>query len=200
MIVKHGLLGLALVGSLVVLAGPVGADSGWLLLVPPVKATGEFDTTVPLNRWEQIYALDKATECESVKEALRAQQIKILNEREDPPPRPPTPEEVKRHEEEAKESERRCEEDLKRPKPRFGMQERLDWTICEVLKESREEDAKLTAEEKAQRQKEWQKEWEERRAKRRADRRMRQAKAQEELERMEHAKCVPADAVYRVPK
>ena len=137
----------------------------------------------------QVYALDKATECESVKEALRRQQISILKEPEETPPRPPTPEEIKRHEEKAKESERRCEEVLKRPRPKF---ESLESTACEVLKTGREDEARLTAEEKAQRQKEW----EEQRAKQQADRRVRQAKAQEELGRMEHAKCVPAEAVY----
>jgi hypothetical protein len=145
---RHGLLGLAFVGSLVVLAAPVVADSGWLLLVPPVQAPGEFDATAPLNRWVQVYALDKATECESVKGALRAQQISILNEPEETPPRPPTPEEIKRHEEKAKESERECEKVLKRPRPKF---ESLEWTACEVLKTGREDEARLTAEQKAQR-------------------------------------------------
>ena len=192
MILKHGLLGLSLVGSLAVLAAPVGAGSGWLLLVPPVQAPGEFDTTAPLNRWVQIYALDKATECESAKIVLRAQQISILNESEETPPRPPTPEKIKRREEEAKESERRCEELLERAAKDNTPTKSLRVIACEVLREGREEEAQMTPEQKQQRQRQW----EESRARRPAERRARQELARKELARLDHLKCVPADAVY----
>jgi len=45
MILRFGLLGLTLVGSLAVLAAPVLAGSGWLLLAPPEIPGGN---SVPL--------------------------------------------------------------------------------------------------------------------------------------------------------
>ena len=158
--------------------------SGWLLLVPPQVpegTSGRFNIDAPPDRWVQLYALDKATECETVKGALRQEQLAILNERDDEPltrPEPPLSQD--------------CEERLKKPSTRKG----LDEMICEVLKKGVDEEAKLTKEQKDQ----LQKEWERVRARKQAERRARQASALEELERLDHAKCVPADAVYRAPK
>jgi hypothetical protein len=69
---RHGLLGLAFVGSLVVLAAPVVAGSGWLLLAPPeLPGHGEggtkFEVHAPLDRWTQVRAFDTARECEDGK-------------------------------------------------------------------------------------------------------------------------------------
>jgi len=69
---RHGLLGLALVGSLAVFAAPVVAGSRWLLLAPPPvpESNGsvvKYNLSAPLDQWERLNAYDSEMECEDGK-------------------------------------------------------------------------------------------------------------------------------------
>ena len=103
MILRHGLLGLALVGSLVVFVAPVVADSGWLLLAPPLRALEErlddkalaqrlaqlmvhpWDPDAPLERWRQVRAFDTALECEETMRGWWSQALKRVETDTHPP-------------------------------------------------------------------------------------------------------------------
>ncbi len=69
MILKQCLIGLALVW-VVVLAVPVIAASGWLLLAPPYSqgSADQFNVEAPVNQWRQMQAFDSAFECERGKQ------------------------------------------------------------------------------------------------------------------------------------
>jgi len=68
-ILKHGLLGLVLVGSFADLAAPVVAGSGWVFLAPPLLPESKgsppkYDISAPLDRWKQVRAYELANERE----------------------------------------------------------------------------------------------------------------------------------------
>jgi len=176
MIVKHGLLGLALVGSLAVLTGSVGVDSGWLLLRPPLrqisKEGGGLDTKAlaqrlaqqtlnpwdsdpdaPLDRWTQVRAFDTARECEDTMHGWLSQELKQV----EMDPSPPLPE----------------------GDPRRSM--------CEVTKEVIKTDKAWEAMTEEQKQKDRKRWWKE-------------CTRDSIYNRYRHWKCVPADAVYRLSK
>lgn len=172
MIVKHGLLGLAIVGSLAVLTGSVGAGSGWLLLAPPLRALEErrdakalaqeltqqmvhpWDPDAPLERWRQVRAFDTARECEETMHGWLSQELTQVEKDPNPP--------------------------LPKGDPRRSMCE----ITKEVLQEDKVWDAITTEEQKQKDRKRW---WKE-------------CTRDSTYERYRHWKCVPADAVYRAPK
>ncbi|MBI4381392.1 MAG: hypothetical protein HY574_09410 [candidate division NC10 bacterium] len=179
MILKHRLLGLALVGSLAVLAAPVVAGSGWLLLAPPeLPGHGEggtkFEVHAPPDRWTQVRAFDTAQECEDLKtkshyEALRTVWI-MYPSPPDPSGAPPrTLDEI-------------IEEVLKKDRE----------TIEKGLKEAERQEAMMTEEQKQKKGRAWQ-EWKEK-----IDKIVVARKPMERAvhEQYRHWTCVPADAVY----
>lgn len=179
MVLKHWLLGLALVGSLAVFAAPVVAGSGWLLLAPPeLPGHGEggtkFEVHAPLDRWTQVRAFDTAQECEDLKTKRSYEALRMVWMMYPSPPDPSGAPPRTLHE--------IFEEVLKKDPE----------TIKKELKEAERQEAMMTEEQKQKKERAWQ-EWNERIGK--------IVVAQKPMERAVHEqyrhwKCVPADAVY----
>ena len=178
MILKHGLLGLALVGSLVVLAAPVVADPGWLLLVPP-KSPGSqggqstYDFKASLDQWKQKKAYDSATECENDKVRLKINAADYMV----PPPR-------------------RWWDPLDRPEHDEENLSALEATHRYLRQVHKEDVRKMTPEQKAQWRAEREAEWSKEMEAWRQRARMYEAEAQPLVNLLDLTKCVPAEAVY----
>ena len=173
MILKHGLLGLVLVGLFAGLAAPVVAGSGWLLLVPPeVPGHGEggtkFEVHAPLARWRQVQAFDTARECEGLLNDIRVTELRQVENLFHTPPYPWSPKQ------EAK------------PEPTqrsLTLEERI--RAIPVLD--------LTDPVNKEKLERWEREVKRVEA-------AREPKQREINKRYSLWKCVPADAVYRAPK
>jgi len=190
MIVKHGLLGLAFVGSLAVLAGPVVAGSGWLLLAPPeLPRLGDGDTmfavNAPLDRWKQVQAFDTAKECERGKDEEWSHALKEVETLLPYPPIPKTEAPPQSQTVPKIEGE-----------PKAGYRKGFEEMIQEVIEEGKRQEAMMTEEQKQKRELAWE-EWRRERDKIEV---AREPKQHAINERYRPWKCVPADAVYRAPK
>lgn len=188
MILKHGLLRLAIAGSLAVLVAPVVAGSGWLLLAPPELARlveGDTGSAVnaPLDRWRQVQAFDTARECERSKNEEWSRELKEIETlRPYPPyPRPPKTKESLQAQAAPKDKE-----------ARGGLRE----MIRKYLEEDEKAEAMMTEDQRQKLEQERQ-EWSRETDKIDAARAPKQ-RAVNELYRP--WKCVPADAVYRAPR
>ncbi len=65
----------ALQGPLKLRHGAMLALAGWYLMLPPTSPGNKYphvliDESAPLNKWQMIQALDKAIDCENLREAL----------------------------------------------------------------------------------------------------------------------------------